>query len=128
MAFATAGDVGANLGRPLSAAEDSQARLWIGWAEQAIFRRMGSLFELDADVVSMVVVEAVTARLRSPEPVTQVDVQVDDASVSKRYQKSSGLIEITDEWWSALGWSGTSGAFTVTPYGAPDVAASDAWA
>ena len=116
MAFATPEMVSGNLGRPLSAAEQNQAELWIGWAEKAIESRMGALHNLDRTTLEMVVTEAVTARLRSPEPVTQVDIQVDDASVSQRYQRSSGLIEILPEWWAALGWVDTAGgAFTIAP-------------
>lgn len=126
--YATAAEVATNIGRPLSATEAGQATLWIGWAERTIAARMGDLTLLDFDVLNMVIVEAVTARLRSPEPLTQVDIQVDDASVSKRYQRSSGLIEILPEWWVALGWPGSSGAFTVSPYGAADTTAVDAWA
>ena len=126
--YATAAEVATNIGRPLSVAETEQATLWIGWAERTIAARMGDLTLLDFETLNMVIVEAVTARLRSPEPLTQVDIQVDDASVSKRYQRSSGLIEILPEWWVALGWPGVSGAFTVTPYGAADTAAVDAWA
>ena len=117
--FAQPSDVAVNIGRPLSAAETAQVALWIEWTEATIARRMGSLAELDVVTLQMVIVEAVTARLRSPEPVTQVDVQVDDASISKRFQRSSGLIEILPEWWEALGWV-DSGAFTVTPFGARD--------
>lgn len=128
MAYANPGDVATNLGRPLSAAEVAQAELWIGWAESTIAKRLGALSALDADTVCMVVTEAVTARLRSPEPLTQVDVQVDDGSISKRYQKSSGLIEILPEWWAELGDSSATndGAFSITPYFVP--VALDAWA
>ena len=126
--YATTAEVATNIGRPLSAAETEQTILWIGWAERTIAARMGELESLNFDTLNMVIVEAVTARLRSPEPVTQVDIQVDDANVSKRFQRSSGLIEILPEWWAALGWSGSAGAFTVTPYGAADTAAVDAWA
>ena len=114
--YASAADVATNLGRPLTAAEARQADLWIDWAESTIARRLGDLSALDPNAVSMVVTEAVTARLRAPEPLTQVDVQVDDGSVSKRYQKSTGLIEILPEWWEALGWAGAEGAFSITPH------------
>lgn len=117
--YATVADVVANLGRPLSDVETAQASLWIGWAESTIARRMGDLALLDSATLNMVIVEAVTARLRSPEPLTQVSVSVDDANVSKTYQRSTGLITILPEWWAALGWV-ESGAFSVRPYGEPD--------
>ena len=109
MSYATPLDVAVNVGRDLTAAETAQVAMWIEWAEAIIARRMGSLADLDHDALRMVLTEAVTARLRSPEPVTQVSVQVDDANVSKTYQRSSGMVEILPEWWEALGWTGARG-------------------
>ena len=123
--YATPNEVATNIGRPLSTAEAAQAAQWIGWAESTIQRRLGDLGALDPDTLNMVIVEAITRRLRMPEPVSQVSVSVDDANVNKTYQKATGLIDILPEWWAALGWV-ESGAFTVTPYGAPDVI-PDAW-
>lgn len=123
--YATASDVATNLGRSLTQAEEAQAAQWIGWAESTIQRRLGDLGALDPDTLNMVIVEAVSRRLRMPEPVSQVSVSVDDGNVNKTYQKATGLIDILPEWWAALGWV-ESGAFTVTPYGAPD-ASPDAW-
>ena len=125
MLYATASDVATNLGRSLSTAEAAQVAQWIGWAESTIQRRLGDLAQLDPDTLNMVIVEATTRRLRMPEPVTQVSVSVDDANVNKTYQKATGLIDILPEWWAALGWV-EAGAFTVTPYGTPDVS-PDAW-
>lgn len=118
--YATADEVAANIGRPLTPAEQVQVITWIRWAEATIASKMGNLAALDPDALNMVVVEAVTRRLRMPDPVTQVDVQVDDGSVSKRFASSSGLIEILPEWWAALGWAGAEGAFSITPYGERD--------
>ena len=123
--YAIASDVATNLGRPLTQAEEAQAAQWIGWAESTIQRRLGNLAQLDPDTLNMVIVEAVSRRLRMPEPVSQVSVSVDDANINKTYQKATGLIDILPEWWAALGWV-ESGAFSVTPYGAPD-ASPDAW-
>ena len=117
--YTTTADVATNVGRVLTPAEAAQSTLWIAWAESTIERRMGDLSALDPDTLSMVIVEAVSRRLRMPDPVAQVSVSVDDATVSKTYQKSSGLIEILPEWWAALGWV-AAGAFTVTPYGERD--------
>ena len=123
--YAIASDVATNLGRPLTQAEEAQAAQWIGWAESTIQRRLGNLAQLDPDTLNMVIVEAVSRRLRMPEPVSQVSVSVDDANINKTYQKATGLIDILPEWWAALGWV-ESGAFSVTPYGAPDTS-PDAW-
>ena len=127
MPYASPADVEANVGRSLTAAETAQVAKWIEWAEAAILRRMGDLALLDSMTVNMVITEAVTRRLRMPEPVSQVSVTVDDATVSRSYARSSGLVEILPEWWAALGWH-EGGAFSVTPYGAPDTGvAPDAW-
>ena len=123
--YAIASDVATNLGRSLTQAEEAQAAQWIGWAESTIQRRLGDLAQLDPDTLNMVIVEAVTRRLRMPEPATQVSVSVDDANINKTYSKATGLIDIHPEWWAALGWV-ESGAFSVTPYGAPDTS-PDAW-
>ena len=113
--YATPTDIGLNLGRPLSDDERAQAELWIDWTEATIARRK-PLHELDPMTVSMVVTEAVTRRLRMPDPVSQMSVTVDDSTVSRSFQRATGLIEILPEWWAALGLAASSGAFTVTPY------------
>ena len=125
MLYASPSEVATNIGRPLTDAESAQVAQWIGWAESTIQRRLGDLAQLDPDTLNMVIVEAVSRRLRMPEPVSQVSVSVDDGNVNKTYQKATGLIDILPEWWAALGWV-ESGAFSVTPYGAPD-ASPDAW-
>ena len=117
--YATPDDVATNMGRSLTEPEEAQAELWLTWAEATIQGRMGDLSALDLNALRMVLVEAVTARLRAPEPLAQTSVTVDDATVSKTFRRSSGLIEILPEWWAALGWV-DSGAFTVTPCGEPD--------
>lgn len=114
--FASADEVAANLGRSLTTAEYKQVEVWIGWAESTIKARLGNLLLLDADMLNMVVTEAVSRRMRMPEPVSQVSVTVDDGTVSKTYQRATGLIEILPEWWEALGWSGSSEGFSITPY------------
>lgn len=115
--YATTAQIATNLGRPLSPDEEAQALLWIEWTEATIAKRK-PLIELDVATLSMVIVEAVTRRLRMPDAVSQMSVTVDDATVSRSFQRSSGLIDILPEWWSALGLAAsTGGAFTVTPYG-----------
>ena len=120
--YASASDVATNVGRPLSAPEAAQVDQWIKWAQATIRRRLGELAELDPNALNMVIVEAVTRRLKMPEPVTQVSVSVDDANVNKTYQKSTGLIEILPEEWAALGWvdSTPRAAFAVRPHYEPD--------
>lgn len=123
---ASVDQVQANVGRTLSVPERAQVELWLGWASQTIARRMGDLTALDQPTLEMVLVEAVSRRLRNPEGVTQETVTVDDATVSRtRGTAASGLIDILPEWWEALGWQ-VGGAFSVRPYGAPDTS-PDAW-
>lgn len=125
---ATASDVATNLGRSLSTAEEAQAAQWIGWAESTIQRRLGDLAQLDPDTLNMVIVEAVSRRLRMPEPVTQVSVSVDDANVNKTYSKATGLIDILPEWWAALGWADAPSMVTFRPLFDPDAdVIPDAW-
>ena len=111
----TARDVEINLGRLLSPSENQQVGQWIAWAEATIAARMGNLDALDQDALGMVITEAVTARVRNPEPVSQSTISVDDGSVSKTYRRSSGLIEILPEWWTALGWVEPATAFSTRP-------------
>ena len=125
--YAIATDVAAHLGRPLSAAETTQVTLWIGWLEADIEARI-DVAEVDGNTVQRVVVESIADYMRNPDRASQVAVQVDDANITKRYSSSSGRVQVLPELWADLGWV-PSGAFTVTPYGAPDTtaAAFDAW-
>ena len=48
-----------------------------------------------------------------------MDVAVDDARVSRRYESSTGQITILPQWWDLLtpvDAASSDGAFTVTPY------------
>ena len=126
--YATASDVATNLGRSLSTTESAQVAQWIGWAESTIQRRLCDLALLDPDILNMVIVEAVSRRLRMPEPVTQVSVSVDDGNVNKTYSKATGLIDILPEWWAALGWVDAPSMVTFRPLFDPDAdVIPDAW-
>ncbi len=124
--YATPNEVATNIGRPLSSAESLQVAQWITWAESTIQRRLGDLGALDPDTLNMVVIEAVTRRLRMPEPVSQVSTSVDDGNVNKTYQKATGLIDILPEWWAALGWADAPSMVTFRPLFDPDMS-PDAW-
>lgn len=119
-------DVEVSLGRTLTQAEVAQVLMWIGDARALIGARLGDLALLDQGLLDYVVREAVVARvLRPPGDATQVDVSVDDARVSRRYSSGSGGVSILDEWWDLLSPVQTGrGAFTIRPYGAPDVYAT----
>ena len=121
--MATSDDVEMNLGRPLSEAARVQVDRWIDQASRLIERRARqfgrTLESLDEFAVLDAITEAVTRRVRQPEPVSQVSVQVDDGTVSKTYTRSTGLIEISPDSWADLGLV-QRGAFTIRPTYHPD--------
>lgn len=121
--MATSDDVETNLGRPLTPSERSQVDRWIDQASRLIerrARRFGRTVEsLDPHAVLDAITEAVTRRVRQPEPVSQVSVQVDDGTVSKTYTRATGLIEISPDSWADLGLE-QRGAFTIRPTYRPD--------
>ena len=119
----TPNDVAVELGRP--APMGDQAVQWASWISQALFligRRLGNVALLDQEAVDYVVLQAVAAHVRKPEDVTQVDVKIDDGSVTKRYASGSGRVAILDEWWDLMtpDGVGSPGAFTISPAGAVD--------
>ena len=124
--------------RPLTDAEAALVALWVDWVfadVQAVATAAGvDAFGLDLAQVDRFIIEAVLYRLAHPDDATQVDVQVDDARVSRRYSSSTGQFVYQPGWWAWLGLpvpalpGVSSGAFTVTPYGAPDERVVDAWA
>jgi hypothetical protein len=95
-------DVATSLGRTLNADEQAQAEQWIDDARLVIGARLGDLDELDQDLLDYVVREAVVARIKRPDEATQVQISVDDATTSRRYERSTGTISILDEWWALL--------------------------
>lgn len=75
---------------------------WINSALLLIAARLGDTSLLDQNVLDYVVGEAVAAMVRRPEDYTQIDVQVDDGRLSKRYESGKGRVAILDEWWNLL--------------------------
>lgn len=97
--------------------------LWISDATLLITNwatRNGYTFAgLDSATVDYVIREAVALKVKRPDSATQVDVAVDDARVSRRYESSTGQITILPQWWDLLtpvDAASSDGAFTVTPY------------
>jgi len=118
----TPNDVAVEVGRPtpLSAADEARIQSWIDQALYLIGKRY-TVASLDTADVDYVVLMAVAAHARNPENSTQVDVSVDDASVSKRYSTSVGRVSIWDDLWDLLDPAvSNDGAFTISPFGAPD--------
>ena len=123
--YATAGEVSAHLGRPLTPAEDAQVDMWIGWLESDIIERFPNHSALNATLLQRAIVESVAAYMRNPDDATQVseDISVDDGrwQRSRRYQSSTGRVELLPHWWARLGWVEPSvrQAFSVRPHYAP---------
>lgn len=128
----TPDDIAVALGRP--APEQSshawqQWAMWIADATMLIANRPAgrggplNLAALDTDVLDYVVREAVVAVVRRPDDAVQVDVQVDDGRVSKRYQTSTGRVSILDVWWTLLDPpQADTDSFSVQPGFVPDYA------
>lgn len=96
----------------------SQAsRQWSMWIADAMLQiriRLGDINALDQDVVQYVVRKSVAEKVKRPDSATQVDVSVDDANVSRRYESSTGQVTILPEWWEMLAPAAV-GAFSVMP-------------
>lgn len=121
-------DVEVSLGRTLSTNEVAQAELWISDALTIIGVRLGDVSLLDQTVLDYVVREAVVLRIRRPDPATQIQVTVDDATTSRTYESSTGQVTILDEWWAMLSPTADSGAgFSTRPGFEPDTVTSTDW-
>jgi hypothetical protein len=94
---------------------DLQWQMWVADAEMLIEARR---IALDADPIDTtkldyVVREAVVAQVKRPDDATQVTISVDDGSASKTYRSGKGRVSILDEWWTLLGLTEPSGAFSL---------------
>lgn len=97
--------------------------MWITDALMLIEIRRDTLGVVSVDPLKQdyVVREAVVAHVKRPEDVTQVTVAVDDASTSKSYRSGKGRVTILDEWWTLLGLTDPSGAFSLDMTGAGSI-------
>ena len=115
--MASSNDVQTTLGRIFTDLQRSQAEAWILQAETIIgaraVREGTTLNALDQGILAMVVTEAVAARVKRPDDATQVQVQIDDASSTRRYESSTGQIEILDIWWNLLFPGEIQAAFSI---------------
>jgi len=96
-----------------------QWEMWVTDAEMLIETRRIELAvdALDVAKFDYVVREAVVAHIKKPDDATQVTIAVDDASTSKSYRSGKGRVTIIDEWWTFLGLTDPSGAFSVDMVG-----------
>jgi hypothetical protein len=99
---------------------EQQWNLWIDDALMLIDLRreqVGVVEPIDESKLDYVVREAVVAHIKKPDDATQVTISVDDASSSRSYRSGKGRVTILDEWWSLLGLTAASGAFSVDMVG-----------
>lgn len=98
---------------------EQQWQMWIADAVMLIETRREALAveEIDEAKLDYVVREAVVAHIKKPDDATQVTIAVDDASTSKTYRSGKGRVTIIDEWWTLLGLTEPSGAFSVDMVG-----------
>lgn len=106
---------------------------WINRAYRLILNRLGQARydALDDNVLDDVVLAAVVEHVRAWRDTTasQYTVTIDDGTVSRRFDAGVGYLTIPDELWQLLEpTTGTSGAFTITPYASPDVDVVEPWA
>jgi len=125
-------DIAVELGRPAPDAGSVEFAQWTRWIARArllIQARLGDLTALDQAVLDEVVLLAVSAHAKNPDSATQVDVRIDDAATSRRYSKSSGSIQIADEWWALLDPDLTtaSGVGSTQMFGEPDTPPVESW-
>lgn len=108
-----------------------QTQQWQSWIEQATYligKRL-DIATLPLADVDYVVLMAVVEHARNPQNSTQVDVSVDDGSVSRRFSSGAGRVVIPDELWGLLDpdMANESGVGSTRLYGAPDSPDYDPW-
>lgn len=94
---------------------EAQWEMWITDAKMLIDSR-AALLEvegIDELKYDYVVREAVVAQVKRPDDATEVTIAVDDGSTSKTYRSGAGRVTILDEWWTLLGLTEMSGAFSI---------------
>lgn len=88
----TVGDVGTTTRRPVTPDDEVTVQRWIDDVLLELRLRFGDRFgELDPDAVDLVVREVVGARwLRPRDEATSTSVAVDDGTVTRRWEGSTG--------------------------------------
>lgn len=116
--------LGAELGRTLTATEETQATQRVKNALVVIRGRLGqALTGVSDDNLVYVLSEVLLARTRNPEGFQSE--QIDDYSY--RHGAETRRVSILDEWWDLLTPVRESGAFSVRPSFVPDTALLDPW-
>ena len=116
----TPGDVAVALGQPAPVSGSALFKQWQMWIDDAEMLIETRATQLNVTVASIgeakldyVVREAVVAQVKRPDDATQVSITVDDGTTSKSYRSGKGRVTILDEWWTLLGLTDPSGAFTL---------------
>ena len=113
-------NVAVELARPTPTSPVSdQWESWIDRAYRLIEARLGSTAYavLDSTVLDDVVLIAVTEHVRGwrDSTASRYTVSSDDGSVSKQFEKATGLLEIPDDLWPLLGVEAVAESFTIEP-------------
>lgn len=113
-------DVAVELGRPTPTSPVlEQWQSWIDRAYRLIEARLGTAAyaALDPAILDDVVLMAVVEHVRGwrESSASRYTVSVDDASTTRQYEKSSGLLEIPDDLWPLLGVEVVAESFTIGP-------------
>ena len=125
----TPDDIAVELGRPtpLSGADSARFQKWIDQALYLIGKRY-SVASLDPADVDYVVLMAVAEHARHADSAKKITVSIDDGNVSKEYDTPSSRVSIWDDLWSVLEPQVIGGgAFTISPFGAPDRLGDSSW-
>lgn len=106
MAIATYQDVSIVLGRPISDdAERTRVEWWLDGIELVITGRLGKIDALPAAAVRYVEAEVVAEKARrAGNTESSITVAVDDGSVTRRWDNEATDADISDEWWTLLGY------------------------
>lgn len=111
MAYATVIDVATTLGRPITDPdEQNQITNWISKTERIISTRLGSLDNLDRQILADVISEVVARRARNPDG--KRNERIDDYSYTLDAAASAVELTLTADEWARLSQDGsTSGAY-----------------
>jgi hypothetical protein len=104
MTAAIVDDVATELGRPIDDADEfSQIDWWLTATELIIGARLGDVSLLNQNLLRLVEVYVVAAKVRQGGTMeSSITVAVDDGSVTRRYENPVSSEDIRDEWWDLL--------------------------
>lgn len=126
MAYVTVIDVATTLGRPITDPdEQNQITNWISKTERIISARLGSLDNLDRQILADVISEVVARRARNPDG--KRNERIDDYSYTLDAAASAVELTLTADEWARLSQDGsTSGAYMPVLTPAPWLGGRDA--